>query len=102
LSQDAIEQVTPPARTEAEVAVAVTDGKADVGLGLAAMARQFRLDFVPLLLERYDLLIRRRAYFEPPLQRLFAFCRTAAFAAKARDLGGYDVSGLGTVRYNGP
>jgi putative molybdopterin biosynthesis protein len=102
LSQAAIELVSPPARTEAEVAIAVADGKADVGLGLAAMARQFRLDFVPLLHERYDLLIRRHAYFEPPLQRLLEFCRTPAFAAKARDLGGYDVSGLGTVRYNGP
>ncbi|MGH6944331.1 MAG: substrate-binding domain-containing protein, partial [Geminicoccaceae bacterium] len=68
----------------------------------AAMARQFRLDFVPLVRERYDLLVRRRAWFEPPLQRLAAFCRGARFAAKARDLGGYDVAGFGRVHYNGP
>ena len=48
------------------------------------MARQFRLDFVPLVRERYDLLIWRRAFFEPPLQRRWAFCRSAPFAAKAR------------------
>jgi excisionase family DNA binding protein len=102
LSLEALEVVAPPARTEADVALAVADGKAEVGLGLAAMARQFRLDFVPLVRERYDLLVWRRAYFEAPLQRLFAFCRTAAFAAKARDLGGYDVEGFGCVHYNGP
>jgi excisionase family DNA binding protein len=102
LALDALELIAPPARTEADVAIAVADGKADVGLGLAAMARQFRLDFVPLVRERYDLLVWRRAYFEPPLQQLLAFCRTAAFAAKARDLAGYDVAGLGTVHYNGP
>jgi putative molybdopterin biosynthesis protein len=99
---DALELVDPPARTEADVAIAVADGKADVGLGLAAMARQFRLGFVSLVRERYDLLIWRRAYFEPPLQRLWAFCRSAPFAAKARDLDGYDVSGFGQVHYNGP
>ncbi len=102
LQGEALELVAPPARTEAEVAIAVADGKAEVGLGLAAMARQFRLDFVPLVRERYDLLVWRRAYFEPPLQRLLRFCRTEAFAAKARDLAGYDVSGFGTVHYNGP
>jgi putative molybdopterin biosynthesis protein len=100
--QSKVELVAPPARTEVDVAIAVADGKADVGLGLAAMARQFRLDFVPLVRERYDLLVWRRAYFEPPLQRLLRFCRTEAFAAKAGDLAGYDISGFGTVHYNGP
>lgn len=102
LSLDAVDLVAPPARTEADVAVAIADGKAEVGLGLAAMARQFRLDFVPLAHERYDLLIWRRAWFEPPLQRLVTFCRSTRFAAKARDLGGYDVAGFGRVHYNGP
>ena len=102
LSLDALEVASPPARTEADVAIAVADGKAEVGLGLAAMARQFRLGFVPLVRERYDLLVWRRAYFEPPLQRLLAFCRTSAFAAKAGDLCGYDISGFGRVHYNGP
>jgi putative molybdopterin biosynthesis protein len=102
LSLDALELTAPPARTHADVALAVADGKAEVGLGLAAMARQFRLDFVPLVRERYDLLVWRRPFFEPPLQRLLAFCRTHAFAAKAADLGGYDIEGFGRVHYNGP
>jgi excisionase family DNA binding protein len=91
-----------PLRTETEVALAVSEGRADVGLGIAAVARQLNLDLVPLTRERYDLLIWRRAYFEPPLQRLLAFCASAAFAAKAENLGGYDASGLGRVHYNGP
>jgi putative molybdopterin biosynthesis protein len=102
LSLDAVDLVDPPARTHADVAVAIANGKAEVGLGLAAMARQFRLDFVPLVQERYDLLIWRRAFFEPPPQRLLAFCRTDTFAAKARELGGYDIEGFGRVHYNGP
>jgi putative molybdopterin biosynthesis protein len=44
----------------------------------------------------------RRDYFEPPVQRLLAFCRTPGFAQRAAELGGYDVAGLGQVHYNGP
>ncbi len=89
------------ARTESEAALAVLEGKADVALGLQAMAQQLRLGFVPLLRERFDLLVDRGAWFDPPLQRLLGFCRSSAFLDKARDLGGYDVAGLGNVRFNG-
>ena len=59
-------------------------------------------DLVPLLRERYDLLLHRRDFFEPPLASLFAFARGESFAARAARMGGYDVSGLGTMHYNGP
>lgn len=91
-----------PARTEADVAAAVAEGKADAGLAIQAVAKQYRLGFVPLVEERYDLVVWRRAVFEPPMQRLLAFCQTETFLERARALGGYDVSKLGTVHYNGP
>ncbi len=91
-----------PARTEADAAAAVASGQADAAPGLEAMARQFRLGFAPLVTERYDIAIERRACFEPRWQALAAFCRTPAFAAKAAELGGYDLSGHGTVHWNGP
>jgi len=91
-----------PALTEFDVAAAVAEGRADAGLGIATVAHQARLGFVPLVEERYDLAVWRAAYFEPPMQRLLAFARTARFAERARKLTGYDVSGLGTVRYNAP
>ena len=91
----------PPARNETDLALAVADGKADAAFGLAAAARQYRLDFVPLMRERYDLLVWRQFYFEDPFQRLLRFCRAPQFAARAAEFGGYDVNGLGTVHFNG-
>ena len=85
-----------------EVHEAVLDGRADAGLAIRAVARQLRLDFVPLYREPYDLVMRRRDYFEPPVQRLLAFARGEAARDKATDLAGYDLSVLGAVRYNGP
>jgi molybdate-binding protein len=92
----------PPARSETDVALAVLEGKADAGLGIAAVARQFRLDFIPLQRERYDLVIGRRDYFEPPFQKLLNFTRLPRFAEKAGQLGGYHISGLGRIVYNAP
>ncbi|MGH6897957.1 MAG: substrate-binding domain-containing protein [Geminicoccaceae bacterium] len=97
-----LQLVAPPARSEADVALGVAEGKADAGFAVETVARQFRLGFVPLFRERYDLAVWRRDYFEPPLQKLFAFCRAPAFQKRAEELGGYDVSGLGQVHYNGP
>jgi putative molybdopterin biosynthesis protein len=91
-----------PARSETEVALTIQDGKADVGFGIAAVARQCRLDFVPLQRERYDIAISRRDYFEAPFQRLLTLARTERFAEKAGELAGYDISGLGRVTYNSP
>jgi putative molybdopterin biosynthesis protein len=34
------------------------------------------------------------------MQKLLAFARTARFVERAKALTGYNVSGLGTVRYN--
>ncbi|NQW08264.1 MAG: helix-turn-helix transcriptional regulator [Alphaproteobacteria bacterium] len=97
-----VERLDPPARSEADVAVAVLDGKADAGVAIEGVARQYRLDFVPLVEERYDLVLWRQAIFEPPIQALLAFAQTAAFATRARELGGYDLSGHGRVHHNGP
>lgn len=94
--------IEPAARSESDIAVAVSEGKADAGFGLGCVAQQFRLGFVPLLRERYDIIVFRRAYFDPAFQTFIEFCRNDVFRARAAELGGYDLSGSGTVRYNGP
>ena len=102
MTRSDIDPVANPARTEADAAAAVASGQADAALGLEAMARQFRLGFVALVIERYDIAIERRAFFAPRWQAFSAFCRTPAFADKASELGGYDLSDHGKVHWNGP
>ena len=89
-----------PVSSETDIAVAVREGKADVGLAIEAVAREQGLDFVPLQWERFDLLVRRIEYFEPPLQRLLAFARTEPFRGRAAMLGGYDVANTGAIVFN--
>ncbi|WP_306142667.1 helix-turn-helix transcriptional regulator [Roseibium sp. MMSF_3412] len=87
------------AHTESDAAAAVATGEADAALGIEAMARRFKLSFLPLADENYDLLIDRRSYFTEPVQMLIAFARTPEFLEKAEALGGYDLADLGTVRW---
>jgi molybdate-binding protein len=88
-------------RSEADAVMAVAQGQADAAFGLETLARPFGLHFVPVVAERFDLLVDRKAWFDPPLQRFMAFCQGADFARHARDMPGYDTGPLGTVRWNG-
>lgn len=88
-------------RSETDLAMAIAAGRADIGLGIEAAARQLQLDFTPLVVERFDLLIWRKAYFDPPFQKLVKFCTSDIFRKRVEDFGGYDCSALGTVHFNG-
>jgi putative molybdopterin biosynthesis protein len=100
VAAEALTYADPPALSETELGLAVLEGRADAGLAIESAARSLKLGFVPLVEERYDLAMRRRDYFEAPVQLLLTFVRGPRFAERAKALGGYDVSGLGTVRYN--
>jgi molybdate-binding protein len=90
------------ALNETELGLSILQGRADAGVAVRAAAAQLKLGFVPLQPESFDLVMRRRDAFEPPLQRLLAFAREDAFRQRAAELGGYDVSETGQVRFNGP
>lgn len=90
-----------PAKNETELGLAIAERKADAGLGLATVARQYGLDFKPLCFERFDVLIRRRDYFEPAFQQLITLTRTDAFVEHAHHMRGYDISQRGYVHLNG-
>ena len=83
--------------THLAVAAAVAGGAADVGLGILAAARALDLDFVPLLKERYDLIIPREHYDSDQLAPLLEIIRGPDFRLEVEALGGYDASEMGSV-----
>lgn len=87
------------AHTEHDAAAIVAAGDADAATGIEAMARQFSLGFLPLAEEHFDLLIDRRAYFTPAVQKLMTFAQSAEFRDKAEATGGYDLAHIGRVRW---
>ena len=89
-----------PTPSETDAVASVAQGAADAAFGLEALATLYGLSFVPVIDERFDLLVCRRAWFDAPFQRLLDFCRGDVFRGHAAGLRGYDVSGLGEVRWN--
>jgi putative molybdopterin biosynthesis protein len=91
--------VAAEAPTGPDVAQAIRAGHGDCGIATRAVALAAGLDFIPLATERFDLLMRQRDAFRPPLQKLLGVLRRTSFAERASDLGGLDVSGAGSVRW---
>ena len=88
--------------TESEAAAAVAAGEADAAIGIEAMARQYKLRFLPLIPERFDLLVDRRAYFTEPVRTLLDFAAGEAMRKKADAMGGYVLNDTGAVRWLSP
>ena len=100
LAPSSLDWLARPALAETDLAATIRAGHADAGVGIEAAARAHGLAFIPLAVERMDLVLARRAYFEPAMQMLLAFARTGEFATQAKALGGYDIAATGRVVFN--
>jgi putative molybdopterin biosynthesis protein len=96
---DQLTAVSPVSPTGPDIAQAVRAGRADTGIATRGVANAAGLDFVPIVWEHFDLVLRQRDYFHPPLQALIRFLRSDNLAARVRELGGYDMSEAGKVRF---
>ncbi len=93
-----IAPVRPAYATGTDLAQAVRAGHADCGIATRAVAQTAGLDFVPLIWEDFDLVLRQRDYFLPGPSALFGFVRSDRFRRRAAELGGYDLSVCGEIR----
>jgi molybdate transport repressor ModE-like protein len=84
--------------THAAVAAYVASGMADASFGVEAAARQFDLEFVPLVTEDYVFVCHRHSLGNPSVQRILQVMRTEAFGQAIARLPGYSASAPGAIR----
>jgi putative molybdopterin biosynthesis protein len=72
-----------------EVARAVYEGHADVGLGLHSSASVFGLEFIPLFEEPYDLVFSQETLADPRLSPFFEHMSSGEFRQAVEKIGGY-------------
>jgi len=94
-----LHRLDPPCLTGPDLAAAIRAGSADCGIATRSAARSAGLDFVPLLWESFDLLMRQRSYFRPQTQALIAFLRDRRLIQRASELTGYDTAAAGQIRF---
>jgi len=73
----------------------VRTGNADCCIATRAAARVFGLDFVPLVTERYDFVVRQTHLKLPAAETLLEILQRSAFRRELELLGGYDTSSTG-------
>jgi putative molybdopterin biosynthesis protein len=94
-----LRRLEPPCLTGPDLAAAIRTGKADCGIATRAAAKSAGLDFVPLLWENFDLLMRQRSYFRPQIQALIGFVGHKRLKQRAAELTGYDTTPAGQIRF---
>ena len=75
--------------THTSVAAQIATGSADAGMGIYSAAQLYDLDFLPVCIEEYDLIVPDRAWDTPMVQQMLATLKSEAFKEKLMALGGY-------------
>ena len=83
--------------THTSVAAQIVSGSADAGMGIYSAAKLYDLDFIPICIEEYDLIIPDHAWDTPQVQAMLATLKSAAFREKILSLGGYTVETPGEI-----
>ena len=80
------------------MAAAVAAGEADLAIGTERISRQIEdLDFIPLLEERFDLVIKKELLHTEPVQKLMKILKDPAFRSEIAHFSGNDYRDLGKV-----
>lgn len=87
------------ATSHLHVARLVSEGQADVGVGIRSAAQSYGLDFIPLQSARYDLVVPK-AYLSshPSLNHLFETLASRPFRSEIAAIGGYDTTDTGKLQ----
>ena len=83
--------------THTSVAVQIASGSADAGMGIYSAAKLYDLDFIPICIEEYDLIIPDHAWETPQVQQMLETMKSEEFKEKILALGGYTVENPGEI-----
>lgn len=85
-------------RSHLTMAAAIADGEADLAIGTERISRQIEgLDFIPLLEERYDLVMRREAFRSPAGETILEILRSAPFKKEISHFTGNNYRDMGKI-----
>ncbi|MBU1170897.1 MAG: helix-turn-helix transcriptional regulator [Proteobacteria bacterium] len=80
-----------------DVGLEILSGRADTGPGIHTVAALLGLDFMPLRMERFDLLVTKERFFDRGVQNFIGILHETSFKDTAKKLGGYDTDISGRI-----
>lgn len=81
------------------VAAMIANGEADVGIGTEKAAAMVDVDFIPMVTERYDLVMIKSPANEEMVDLVLSTLHSPSFKNEVRSIGGYDLSQTGKIVY---
>ncbi|WP_338651350.1 helix-turn-helix transcriptional regulator [Lysinibacillus sp. Y5S-8] len=82
-----------------DVASAVANGYADVGIGIEKIAKLIPVDFIPAVRERYDIVLLKTPENQQLIEAVKDILNAPDFQAEVAALGDYDISQMGQIMY---
>ena len=66
-------------------------------MGIYSAAKLYDLDFLPVCTEEYDLIVSKAAWDTEPVRRILSILKSAEFAERLTEMGGYTLSAPGEI-----
>jgi putative molybdopterin biosynthesis protein len=86
--------------THMEVGLSVLSKESDIGVATIAIADLLGLFFIPITLERFDMIVDQRTFFDHGVQALIEVVRSDDFRGRVARLGNYDFKDSGKILYS--
>ena len=83
--------------THNAVAVQIAGGSGDAGMGIYSAAKLYDLDFLPICVEEYDLLIPEKVWNTAQVRQLIRTLKGEEFKARIEAMGGYTFDRPGEI-----
>ena len=83
--------------THNSVAVQIAGDSADAGMGIYSTAKLYNLDFLPICVEEYDLLIPEKVWSSDMVKQLIRTLKSAEFRSRIETMGGYTLDHPGEI-----
>ena len=99
ISPSSIEGYNEEEMSHIDVASAVANGHADIGIGIEKISKLIEVDFIPLVRERYDIVLLKTPENQLLVESVKEILNSPDFQSEVVALGDYDVTQMGQVIY---
>lgn len=86
--------------THLEVGLSLVSGEADVGIASATVSKIFDLKFLPLVSERFDMVLDKHTFFHPAIQTFIETIGSTSFKSRVKKIGNYNFKDAGRILYS--
>lgn len=99
ISPTSIEGYNEEEMSHLDVASAVANGHADIGIGIEKISKLIEVDFIPLIRERYDIVLLKTPENQQLLESVIEILNSPDFQSEVVALGDYDITQMGQIIY---